>query len=237
MDDKLEKSLSHSERLSSILGEGSLSGSPCNGGVCSTMIGDTRCKTCGRHEDEINKWNQLPEEQRKIINIKNAAEGFKIRQVLSQEDRWRDLQKLKTDTNKAFEKDLRVGQELEQLVLDAIKKKYPSAVQVPGKFKPYDIFVAEKNLKVEVKVDYKSQETGNIIIELYMFNKPSALLSTEADYWIIHTGKEILWAKPKKIIECIMINNIKSKEILGSGDTQKKIACLIPIELFKQYTI
>ena len=99
MNAKLETSLSGSERLSSVLGESSLSGSPCNGGVCSTTIGDIRCKTCGRHEDEIRQWNKLPELKRKIINIKNAAEGYKIRQVSSQEDRWRELQKLKTIDN------------------------------------------------------------------------------------------------------------------------------------------
>ena len=99
MDTNLDKGLSSSERLSSVLGEGSLSGSPCNGNFCSTTLGDTRCKTCGRHEQEIIKWNQLSETERKIINIKNASEGFKIRQVISQEDRWRDLQKLKSIDN------------------------------------------------------------------------------------------------------------------------------------------
>jgi len=99
MNAKLEKSLSRSERLSSVLGEGSLSGSPCNGGVCSTTLGDVRCKTCGRSEDEILQWHELPEIKRKIINIKNAAEGFKIRQVSSQEERWRELQKLKNIDN------------------------------------------------------------------------------------------------------------------------------------------
>jgi len=99
MNAKVEKSLSRSERLSSVLGESSLSGSPCNGKVCSTTLGDVRCKTCGRHEDEIRQWHQLPEIKRKIINIKNAAEGFKIRQVSSQEERWRELQKLKNIDN------------------------------------------------------------------------------------------------------------------------------------------
>ena len=99
MDTNLDKGLSSSERLSSVLGEGSLSGSPCNGNVCSTTLGDTRCKTCGRQEDEIREWNQLPSTLRKTINLKNAAEGYKIRQILSQEDRWRNLQKIKNTDN------------------------------------------------------------------------------------------------------------------------------------------
>jgi len=147
------------------------------------------------------------------------------------------IQKSKTNSNKAFEKDLAIGQELEQKILKIIRKKYSSAVLIPGKFKKYDIFIPEKDLKVEVKVDYKSQETGNIIIELFMFGKPSALLSTKANYWVIYTGKETMWIQPNKIIECIILNNIQSQKILGNGDDQEKVACLIPLKLFKKYII
>tara|TARA_B110000285_G_scaffold75087_1_gene86436 strand:- start:352 stop:783 length:432 start_codon:yes stop_codon:yes gene_type:complete len=141
------------------------------------------------------------------------------------------------NSSEAFKKDLLIGQETENEILLSLRKKYPTAVLVPGKFKPYDIFIPEKNLKVEVKVDYKSQDTGNILIELFMFGKPSALLTTEADFWIIKTTTKTFWITPKKIIECIMINNIRSQSILGSGDDQKKIACLIPIDIFRKYTI
>ena len=70
-----------------------------------------------------------------------------------------------------------------------------------------------------------------------MFNKPSALLSTEADYWVFDTGKKIMWTTPRLIMECIMINNIKSIDILGEGDKELKRACLVPTNLFKQYLI
>lgn len=114
MNANLDKSLSGSERLSSVLGEGSLSGTPCNGGVCSTTLGDIRCKTCGRHEYEVRTWHQLPEIQRKIINIRNAAEGFKIRQITSQEERWRELQKLKSIDN------LTVGDAIRRVIQVAV---------------------------------------------------------------------------------------------------------------------
>tara|TARA_B100001287_G_scaffold37936_1_gene27218 strand:+ start:652 stop:1101 length:450 start_codon:yes stop_codon:yes gene_type:complete len=147
------------------------------------------------------------------------------------------LKKSKESTDSAFRKDLALGKEVEEKILSSIRKKYPSAVLIPGKFKEYDIFIPENNSKVEVKVDYKSQETGNILVELYMFSKPSALLATEADYWVIDTGPEILWTTPKKILECILLNNINSQKIIGDGDTAEKIACLIPEKLFKKYLI
>lgn len=140
-------------------------------------------------------------------------------------------------SSKAFQRDLQVGQQLEVKVLKSIQKKYPSAVLIPGKFKPYDIFIPETGDKVEVKADYKSLETNNILIELKMFNKPSALLSTEADYWVFYTGKEIMWTTPILIMECIMINNIQSIDILGEGDAELKRACLVPINLFREYLL
>tara|TARA_B100001287_G_scaffold37936_1_gene27217 strand:+ start:201 stop:686 length:486 start_codon:yes stop_codon:yes gene_type:complete len=90
----LEKGLSNSGRLSSVQGESSLSGSPCRG-VCSTTIGDLRCKSCGRHQKEITEWQTYDDFKKKIINLRNAGEGYKIRQLESQENRWRELQVLK----------------------------------------------------------------------------------------------------------------------------------------------
>lgn len=90
----LEKGLSNSGRLSSVQGESSLSGSPCRG-VCSTTIGDLRCKSCGRHQKEITDWQSYSDLRKKIINLRNAGEGYKIRQLESQESRWRELQVLK----------------------------------------------------------------------------------------------------------------------------------------------
>jgi hypothetical protein len=34
-----------------------------------------------------------------------------------------------------------------------------------------------------------------------------------------------------------MLNNIQSQEILGDGDSQKKIACLIPKKIFLKYLV
>lgn len=95
MDAKLEKSLSGSERLSSLQGVSSLAETPCTGDYCSTSFGDQICKTCGRTEVEIANWHSLPEIDRKLINIKNAAVGYKIRQVVNQEERWQEIQKAK----------------------------------------------------------------------------------------------------------------------------------------------
>ena len=139
------------------------------------------------------------------------------------------------NTTQNFHKDLQRGRKIEEYILKRLQKKYPCSVLIDGKFKDYDLFIPEKDKKIEIKGDYRSCETGNIIIELMMFNKPSALLTTTADYWVIFTGEKCLWITPLKIIECIITNNISSRTLTGQGDTTSKIACLIPIETFKKY--
>ena len=134
-----------------------------------------------------------------------------------------------------FKKDLIRGKKIEDIILLDIQKKYPCAVLINGKFNKYDIFIPENNFKIEVKYDLKSQETGNIVIELSMFDKPSALLCTSAHYWIIFTGKEYLWIRPIKIFECLLLNNVKSRTIIGNGDVNEKIVCLTKISLLKKY--
>lgn len=79
--------------------------------------------------------------------------------------------------------DLPFGKKGEDFVLQVIQTKYPKAHKIEGKFKPYDIFVPEKETKVEVKTDRMSKTTGNVAIELECYNKPSGLTSTEADFW------------------------------------------------------
>ena len=140
-----------------------------------------------------------------------------------------------TNPTDNFKKDLQRGREIEEKILSICREKYPSSVLINGKFKDYDLFIPETNKKLEIKGDYRSCETGNIIIELMMYGKPSALLTTKADFWVIYTGLELLWTTPEKIIECITVNNINSRTLTGQGDTVSKVACLIPIEIFKKY--
>ena len=101
-----------------------------------------------------------------------------------------------------FEKSLIIGQESEVIVLNQIKKKYPTAFIVEGYHKEYDIMIPEINQTVEVKKDFKSKHTGNIVIEMEMNNKPSGLQTTTADWWVFHLDeKEVVWISLDKLKE------------------------------------
>lgn len=135
----------------------------------------------------------------------------------------------------AFKSDLEIGQSIEMSVLKEIQKKYPCAVQIGNKFKGYDIWIPEIHKSVEVKSDQKSQYTGNFVIECEMYGKPSALLTTTANYWVIYDGKKYIWIKPKKIIECIFLTQIKAVRFTSRGDTQQKLAYLVPVKKLEGY--
>lgn len=136
-----------------------------------------------------------------------------------------------------FARDLEAGNSVENIVLNMIKPKYPCATLINGYFQDYDIWIPELYKSVEVKSDQKSQHTGNILIEVEMFDKPSALFHTKADYWVIFDGFDFLWTTPKKIFECIIFNKLQYAEFVGRGDTASKKAFLIKKDLLSQYLI
>jgi hypothetical protein len=133
-----------------------------------------------------------------------------------------------------FKEDLQKGIDVEQKVLSILKKTYPSASLI-DKYKGYDIWIPEKNKSVEVKYDPMSNTTGNIVIEIWMYEKPSALLTTTADYWIFYDDIIFVSMSPKRIFECIMVNEIPLRIFTGKGDTVSKKAYLIPKDLLFSY--
>ena len=134
-----------------------------------------------------------------------------------------------------FKRDLKRGKHHENVVLNYIKAKYKNAYIKDGYCKEYDIFVPEMNFGVEVKSDEKSKYTNNIVIEIEFNNKPSALMTTKAKFWVIYDGYSYNWFLTDKIKDCIKDNNLKYVEFIGKGDTKSKKAYLIKKEVLYKY--
>tara|TARA_Y100000310_G_C20514396_1_gene730458 strand:- start:414 stop:842 length:429 start_codon:yes stop_codon:yes gene_type:complete len=131
-----------------------------------------------------------------------------------------------------FQDDLLVGEDLERHILKKIQRRYPQARKIEGYFKGYDLFVPELQIRIEVKRDIKSQETGNYVIETEFDGKPSALSTTEADYWVIFDGECEIWTTPWRILEAV--KGLVRREFIGKGDTKSKKAYLCPKERIKK---
>ena len=133
-----------------------------------------------------------------------------------------------------FNEDLHIGLKQEQILLDKIREIYPCAVQING-YKGYDIFIPEKNDRIEVKYDKMSIQTGNYAIEIEYGGKDSGLMTTEADYWIIFDSIAYLMIEPQRIIECILKNKLVYTHLQGLGDSKDKKVFLIKKQLLFKF--
>ena len=129
----------------------------------------------------------------------------------------------------SFAEDLHIGHTTEQEVLEHIQTKYPNAYKKDGYFKEYDIYIPEISKSVEVKQDYKSAHTGNLVVELTFNGKPSALLTTKADYWVFVLKNQYIWTSPERIKQAIGTYGKDPARFIGKGDSVYKLAWLIPI--------
>ena len=128
-----------------------------------------------------------------------------------------------------FNDSLVSGKQSENIILKMVQNKYPKAYIKEGYHKEYDIMIPEIDKTIEVKKDFKSQYTGNVVIEMEMNNRPSGLQSTTADWWVFHLDEqEIVWITLKRLKDMIEFGNYKLVEFIGEGDTISKQAYLVP---------
>ena len=131
----------------------------------------------------------------------------------------------------SFKRDLKRGEAIEMEVLDIIKNKYPDAYKVGGYCKDWDLYIPSIEQGVEVKYDIKSQETGNIVVEVEFNGKPSALSTTKAYRWVFHTGDKIIVTTPERLHKLIKDSKLRLVSFVGKGDRHSKKAYLIKVDL------
>jgi len=135
--------------------------------------------------------------------------------------------------SRTFQGDLERGIGIEMKALFVIQKKYPCATLVNA-YKGYDIWIPELHKSIEVKYDPMSNETGNVVVEIEMNGKASALITTTADYWLFHDDHVFIMMKPMSIINCIFQLKLQYVKFIGEGDKSSKKAFLVPKDvLFK----
>lgn len=134
-----------------------------------------------------------------------------------------------------FNKDLETGHNAERAVLKLLQTQYPSAVIIDGYCKEMDIYVPEKHKRYEVKQDFKSKYTGNLVVEVSMNDKPSALMTSQADTWVFVTPSQYAFIERERVKDCIIENNLQFKTFVGKGDNVPKNAYLIKEELLFTY--
>ena len=133
-----------------------------------------------------------------------------------------------TKPREHFEKSLYIGKSVEDIVCEKIKRKYPKAYVIQEYCKGYDIYVPEKDMKIEVKQDKKSNYSGNFVVETEFNGKPSGISTTEADYWVFYDGKCFIWITPDRLAQAT--KPLRQVTFTGRGDDKPKKAYLVKKE-------
>ena len=126
----------------------------------------------------------------------------------------------------------------EEEILKIIQLKYPKAyIDNTGKANSdWDIYVPEIKEGIEVKNDYESNYTGNLVVEVEMNGKLSALSVTKAKYWVFITGYRYIWITPLEIYRFLEQHFEYGRvQFTGNGDNKKKLAYLIRHDIFVKY--
>lgn len=134
-----------------------------------------------------------------------------------------------------FKESKKAGDIGEVEILKKVQRKHPNAyIDDTGKANSdWDIYVPEIKQGVEVKMDYMSKITGNLVIEVEMNGKLSALSKTKSEFWVFITGYEYIWIKPIEIYR-FLEQHIEYGRVpfIGDGDTKKKYAYLVNLKRF-----
>jgi hypothetical protein len=137
-----------------------------------------------------------------------------------------------------FKESKKVGDIIEEEVLKRILKKYPQAfIDDKGKkFSDWDIYIPEIKEGIEVKGDYKSKTTHNLVVEVEMNGKLSALSITKAKYWVFVEGYRLIWVTPLEIYRFLEQHiEYGRANFKGNGDNKSKKAHLISHNKFIDY--
>jgi hypothetical protein len=120
-----------------------------------------------------------------------------------------------------------------------ISQAAPTEVEVmKGNFKPYDAVL--DGVKHEFKAEKLIEKYGNICIEYRSRDKPSGIMTTEAEYYVIMSivdnGVKELWKVPTSTLRNMIEAHSYHKDTRG-GDGWANQMFLFKKELFTPYRI
>lgn len=139
------------------------------------------------------------------------------------------------DYSHVFLKRRAIGKNLEHFLADVFRTTYKNVLVSQGEKKEYDIHIVDIDRKIECKYDMKSRFTGNIAIEYEYSNKPSGILTTEADEWMIYFYYDNKWLFSFAAVDKIR-GVCEGKRIVPGGDGMKSKMFLLKAEEYLSYS-
>lgn len=138
-----------------------------------------------------------------------------------------------------FKTDLKYSQVIENKLCNIIKEGgfYAETTQDKNLFPDYDLIIKNSKTKktIELKVDLKCEETGNIAVEIEKEikgeRKQSGLSITKADVWVYYlpSEDEFYYLSTKKLKK----NKNKGFQFVWGGDNKSSRMILFRLDNFK----
>jgi hypothetical protein len=129
-----------------------------------------------------------------------------------------------------FKDSYQAGSISEKAVLAYLQKKHPDAYIQKGYCKEYDIHIPSINIYIEVKQDFQSQYTGNILVENSFNGCPSGISTSGSDWFVFVTRCNFYVITLEALKSLVKEDNIINKSFIGKGDKDPKTAYLVPRE-------
>jgi len=132
---------------------------------------------------------------------------------------------------KTFFEDLEKGKGAELYILDQLKVEFPTMKKVEGKCIDYDL-IDDNGHTVEVKLDTRSKDTGNVAIEIRHRGLPAGISISKAREWaVVYYLKYFGWvysrSKPDDIRRFIKRNIEFLRRYENPNDLDKSQIILI----------
>lgn len=132
-----------------------------------------------------------------------------------------------------FEEDLEYGERGERYVMKTLSDYFHESIKKnPNKeSKDYDLIGGVHTF--EVKRDKMFKETDNVALEIGHKGKPSGVLWTKADYWVLLLEEDI-WIAPLKTLREWVFSG-SAPTVKGGDDNNSKIVLMDKKELDKAF--
>lgn len=131
----------------------------------------------------------------------------------------------------SFVSDLKFGQMTEEYVSELLKETIGKKLKKVEN-KSCDL---KTEIKIEIKTDRLSRDTGNVAIELSCSDKPSGISATKADVWVWKLEEDCFyWAFTKDIKRYLKKYENKYKVVKG-GDGYRVSMAIVSLLDFVTY--
>ena len=108
------------------------------------------------------------------------------------------------------------------------EKGCPTAYKREGFVKECDYEVPELKCKMELKTDLRSNDTGNLFIEVNFNKSPSGIMTSSSKYWLISDGKVIRMFKKKELFDMHQSKQYQTRNFNNYGNIA--LGMILPIE-------